>query len=269
MLAGVGVTLAVGVLAGIFSYGLLLDLVALWPFLLIPLGVWAYQLVRQPRRWRATALPPLLFLTWLVLAAGAHFSGWSALPSSSAELIGPTSSGVTRAYMSIKPASWLHVEGTEAGSLYRVGFIRRGGQVGAPIATESREEDLLQVTVAEADSPLWFLYAGWIAQLSANVGWELDLGGDIQADLRLVAVEALNASGQGMITLGAADGQAVVRLDGDFEVRLPEGVPATVTGATEVPDDWVAVEGGYRSPTAGEGWQISTVGGGSLIISQP
>ncbi|HEY7703775.1 MAG TPA: hypothetical protein VID03_02990 [Acidimicrobiia bacterium] len=269
MLAGVGITLAVGVLSGIFSYGLLLDLVSLWPFLLVPVGAWAYQLVREPRTMRATAIPSLLFLSWLVLAAAAHFSGWSALPSSSAELVGPTSEGVGSAYLSIKPVGWLQIEEGSGNSLYRVSFIRRGGQVGAPIATEAREEDLFQITIEENDSPIWFQYAGWAAELSSQVRWELDLAGDMRADLEGIEVGGLNANGLGVIALGIAEGPTQVRLEGDFELRLPADAPAAVTGVVEVPDDWVEIEGGFRSPEAGDGWQISRVGEGSLIISQP
>jgi hypothetical protein len=259
--------MAVGIAAGILSPGLALDIISLWPGL-VP-AVLAAGVVTWKKVWRRRvgAIPQLLAFTWLSLAAAAHFAAWAPLPSGAGELGGPpATAGPVR--MTVIQANTLVVRGS-ADELYRVGFLRRGGNAGIPTAEETTATSGLAVTVTDGGTTDWFRYQGWLLELSPLATWQLDLRGDIDADLSLLTISSLRLAGEGEVTLGRAGSEVAVAVDGDFLISMPPSFPATVTGAAQVPGSWEATGDGWRSPAAGEGWLITVEPGATLRVVEP
>lgn len=262
-----GFTVGVGgfaVLAGILSPALVIDLVSLWPGLAI--AVVSVPIVWGARRrsHRIQAVPPLLALTWIVLATAAHLSGWALLPSSAAELVGPeTMTGPVRLQVSLDGP--LVVRAGASGFLYQVRFLRLGGRVGPPVAEE--RQDPVEIRIEEEDGSPWFRFSGWRTELAVEPRWDLWLDpgpGDAEVDLTGLEVERIRVGGAGTVRLGGGAGS--MQVDGTYTVVVPQGVPVMVVGSAIVPDDWIASDGGWRAPVEGEGWMIEVGSGGSVAM---
>jgi hypothetical protein len=269
LVAAVVVAAGAGILAGVVPTGLVLDLVSLWPGLLPAALTGLVVVIFRRRSGRLLALLPLLVFSWLLLSSAAHLSGWGALPSSSVELAGPSRFDVSRAAMSLEIEGRVQVDGREQAALYEIDWIRRGGEVGPPIATERVQSELLAVMVQDRGSSLWFAYAGWSLHLARGPAWDLALRGDIEAELDSLLVAALVLDGTGRARLGVTNQEVAVTVSGDFEIVVPPGTPARVVGAAEVPPDWSEVPGGRSSPTEGPGYVFSPAPNASLRISYP
>ena len=258
----------VAVSASVLAPGILLDGISLWPGLVPVLVALLVTALRKGWRRRSGAIAPLLLITWILLVGAAHLSGWVALPSSSGELYGPTQ-GPELATVSIKPPGRLQVEAGAGASLYQVRFLRLGGPVGAPRAEEVTGLGGVSVTVTEDPPDPWFRFAGWILRLDPNRTWNLDLGGQVSGDLSDLAIGSLTLNGEGEVTLGLVDRPVAVSVMGAFQLIIPEGTAASVSGPVNVPEGWVATEEGFSSGVAGEGYVISVAAGGSLLIREP
>jgi len=255
----------VGLSANVLSPGLALDLISLWPGVLPGLAALVLVAVRKAWRRRLGALPPLLLITWMALAVAAHFSAWTALPSSSADLIGPTEfpEHVTLAAHS---AGILDVRVSDPGALYRVGFVRLGGQIGIAEAEEISSPLGLTVAIGDGGSTNWFRYAGWTLELAPRTQWNLSLSGDLDGDLSGLDLGSVSIQGEGRLSIGATDHPVPIAVRGDFSFLIPGGVAARVVGDADVPSGWQTTGDGFRSPVDGEGWVISVADGSSVVI---
>lgn len=253
-----------GVSAGVLSPGLLLDAIALWPGLLLPLAAAIFVAWKKGWRRRVGAIPPLLIVTWIGLTGAAHLGGWVALPSSFGELIGPQESPAL-ATMSISVNGRLSVAVSDSGHLYEVRYIRLGGPVGVPTAVETTTEGALNIAVRDGGTSAWFRYAGWRLGLQGATEWNLNLTGDVTGDLSQLSLGSLTLGGVGTLTLGEAAKATPVTVMGDFVINLPADAAATASGNVATPDDWSE----NVSPASGEGWIFSVAEGASLRINQP
>jgi hypothetical protein len=258
---------AVGMAGSVLSTGFGLDLISLWPGL-VPAAVAALVVtLRKAWRRRFGGLPSLLALTWLGLAMAAHLQGWTPLPSSTAELTGPST---TDAVVSLEANldGVLEVGPSALTSLYEVRFIRQGGGVGVPTARETTAGSDLTVELVDSGTTPWFRYSGWQLGLSTAPSWALDLSGrSLAADLASLSLTSLATEGEGWVRLGHVDAPAsfLVR-SGELEVSIPPLTPVAVTGAALVPASWEEVDGTHRSPSEGPGWTISVADGASVRI---
>ena len=256
----------VGVGSEVLSPGLVLDLISLWPGL-VPAAL-AAVLVSLRRAWRRRlgALPQLLTLTWLALGVAAHLDGWPPLPSSAAELAGPEN-GFTTGSLEVHLDGLIEVAAGENAALYEVGFIRLGGEIGLAEAEEVVLDEAIAVAVQDSGTTQFFRYAGWRLSLSPQPVWSLDLEGEIGADLTGLQISGVSAGGGGWLRLGTFDTSTPLEITrGDFEVTVPATTPVTITGNAQVPEDWVAVDGGYRAPVLGDGLVITVAEGASVFI---
>lgn len=266
VLVAVIVAGGVGVGSSILSPGLALDLISLWPGL-VPAAI-AAIVVSLRRAWsrRLGALPQLLALTWLALGVAAHLDGWPPLPSSAAELAGPSDTYESSA-LEVHLDGLLEVTAAESIPLYEVGFIRLGGAVGLAEAEEVTLEEAISVALHDAGTTPFFQYAGWRLTLSDQPIWNLDLEGEIGADLTGLQLSGISAGGGGWLRLGSFNTTTPLEItDGDFEVTVPVSSPVTITGEAQVPPTWIAVDGGYRAPAGGDGLVITVAEGASVFI---
>lgn len=266
VLVAVLVAGGVGVTSAILSPGLALDLVSLWPGL-VP-AVIALVVVSLRRGWRRRlgALPQLLTLSWLALGLAAHVDGWPLLPSSAAELKGPANTFASSS-LEVHLGGRLEVSAGGDPELYVVEFIRLGGEVGVVEAEEVSLEDSISVALQDSGTTPFFRYAGWRISLSTQSTWNLDLGGEIGADLTGLLLSDVTADGGGWLRLGSYTLTTPIELrGGSFAVTVPANSAVRIMGEARVPPTWVAINGGYRAPTAGEGLVISVVEGASLSI---
>lgn len=260
------IAVGVGISASVLSPGLALDAISLWPGLVPFLVALVAVLVKKSWRRRSGALPPLFLLTWMIVAIATHLAAWPPLPSSSAELVGPVAfeGPVT---LSVRTGGSLRVGEGDGGGIYRIGFIRLGGDVGVPAAEETATPSGLAVAVHDQGTTEWFRYAGWRISLQTAPSWNLSLGGDIVADLAGLAIGSLSLEGSGSVHLGGADRATPVAVRGEFSVTVPMTVPARVVGKAQVPEDWRATADGYEAPVPGDGWIIAVAEGASVVVA--
>jgi hypothetical protein len=259
--------LIAGVLGGVLSRSLALDLVALWPFALpavvaVPL---AFALGR--RSVRAHAVPGLLLFSWLVLAFAFHLAAVPWLPSAEADLIGPSATGpidlhadVGNGVLGVEPLA-------SGGAAYEVTPRRTGGSTGAPEAFEQQQPETgLAVILAESTTSPWYRFGGWDLGLANGPAWTLTLAaGRMDVDLTGLMVSRLVAEAMsGTVRLGTS--RAAVTITGDIRVVVPPGIPVEVIGEAVVPEEWEDVAGGSRSPVAGEGWRIEVTPGSTVEV---
>jgi hypothetical protein len=256
----------IGISANVLSPGLALDLISLWPGLL-PVAV-ALVIVATKKAWRQRmgALPPLLIITWIALAVSAHIAALEPLPSSSADLIGPTEfpDHVT---LSAHSPGVLEVRVNDRGTIYRVGFVRLGGQIGIARAEEVSTAFGLTVSIGDAGPTEWFRYAGWTLDLAPSTQWNLSLGGELEGDLTGLDLGSVSLDGNGELTLGPTDHPVPMAVRGEFDLHIRADVAARVVGSADVPNGWVTTADGFRSPVDGEGWVISAAAGSSVVIN--
>ncbi|CAN5235340.1 hypothetical protein BH18ACT5_BH18ACT5_13110 [soil metagenome] len=265
IMAGVlAVVTGLGVSARVLSPGLLLDAISLWPGLVPAQIAGIVVAIRKGWRRRVGAIPPLLLITWIGLTGAAHIGAWAALPSSNGELIGPElTPGL--ASMTIATEGRLLVSASVGPHLYAVRYVRLGGSVGIPQATETTTENALNISVRDGGNSEWFQYAGWRLALDQATEWNLNLEGDVAGDLSGVPLGSLTLSGRGTLTLGEAAKATPVSVMGDFVLNLPNEAAATASGNVDLPATWTD----NTSPGRGQGWIISVANGASLRINQP
>ncbi|HKY47028.1 MAG TPA: hypothetical protein VJQ79_03490 [Acidimicrobiia bacterium] len=256
----------IGISAEVLSPGLALDLISLWPGLMPAVAALGFVAVKKAWRRRMGALPPLLIITWIALAVSAHIAALEPLPSSSADLIGPTEfpDHVTLAAHS---PGVLEVRVHDRGAIYRVGFVRLGGEIGIARAEEVSTAFGLTVSIGDAGPTEWFRYAGWTLDLAPGTRWNLSLGGELEGDLTGLDLGSVSLDGNGALTFGITDHPVPVAVRGDFDLRIPADVAARVVGSADVPSGWVTTGDGFRSPIEGEGWVISAAAGSSVVIN--
>ena len=267
----------IGVSANVLSPGLALDLISLWAGLLPAVVALIFVAIRRAWRRRMGALPPLLLITWTALAVAAHLAALEPLPSSSADLIGPTGSPEHVTLAAHSPGV-LQVRVNDRGStdsagdplqpLYRVGFVRLGGQIGVAQAEEVTTPFGLTVSIGDAGPTEWFRYAGWTLDLAPQTQWNLSLEGELGGDLTGLDLGSVSVDGQGDLTLGPTDHPVPMAVRGSFELQIQGGVAARVVGSADVPSGWLTTADGFRSPVDGEGWVISAAAGSHVVISE-
>jgi hypothetical protein len=269
MAATFPIAVAIGILATVLSPGLVLDAISLWPGMVPAVVALFFVAIRRSWRRRAGALPPLLLLSWMVLAAGAHLAAWRPLPSSSAEIMGPVTSPQAIS-LAIHPEGRLELSVASASEgatpVYRVGFVRLGGEVGVPAAEEIANQTGLTVAVRDSGTTPWFRYGGWQLQLAPATQWNLSVGGNITGSLVGLDLASLSVEGSGAIRLGSPGHVVPVAVRGNLSLTIPTGSPVQVLGSAQVPGSWDRTAEGARAPVPGAGWLISVAEGATLVI---
>lgn len=268
LLVGLLIAGTAGVVGGILSRSLVVDLVAMWPLLAVVLMVGLIGWLRRRRR-RASAILPLAIFTALVLAAALHLGRWDRLPSAQARLTGPPASELSsETGLTAQVVGDLELGAAPDDVGYRVEPIMAGGLVGVPQATETSVDGEVTVELSAADAPSWYTFSGWRLELSPAIEWRLVLNGRITADLNEVVVTSAAVAGSGTLVLGAPGvGGSVIAMSGDFVVNIPSGVPVEVEGEASVPDGWETAGSVHRSPTVGEDpWRIRVEGDAPVRI---
>jgi hypothetical protein len=227
-------------------------------------------ILARGRRWgrvRVSGLVAVLSVMVICLFLTGHVLGWAAMPSAATGLNGPQAGSVTTGALSAHIEGPIEVGSGQSGFLYAVEPVRRGGDIGPPVATEQLQGPNIAVVLDPSPDPGLYTFAGWILDLDEAPTWSLSLGGEIEADLTRLRLTSLQLDGEGQASLGMAAESAVVTVSGDFEIALPPGVPARVVGQAVVPSGWVQSGDGFQSPTPGQGWVISVGEGSSLIVT--
>ncbi len=272
MVAAAVVSIAAGVVGGMLSPSVLLDVVSLWPLLLLAFLIAAALLpLRKRGPARIAAALPLLIITMLGASVVLHLSRWDRLPSAAANLVGPSAAEVAEASLSIDLGGDLTLR-AGSGDLYTVIPERRGGSIGVPEALESDfEEGPLFVLLRERDAGRWFRTAGWDLTLAADTLWTLAISSpNLQADLSRFSLRSVSLSGAGSITLPAPGGEGMqVTVDGEYLISVPSELRVEVTGAATVPGGWLPTEDGYRSPYDGPPIAIEVGPGATVEVRSP
>jgi hypothetical protein len=262
------VVILVAISLGFLSRSVLLDLLAWWPVWLVLLGL---ALLSRGRRWgrvRPSALVAIVSVLALGTFLTGHVRGWPVMPSATIGLNGPQAGSVGTGALSARIEGPLEVSSGQSGFLYAVDPIRRGGDIGPPVAVEQLQGPNISVALEPSPDPGLYTFAGWALDLDEAPSWSLSLAGEVAADLSRLHLTSLQVDGGGSVSLGAATADTVVTVSGDFELVLPAGAPARVVGDATVPSSWTASDDGYVSPAAGEGWVISVGEGSSLTVNE-
>jgi hypothetical protein len=262
------VLLLVAVYLGFLSRSVVHDLIAWWPAWLILLIL---VLLARGRRWgriRVSALVPVVWVTVFALFVSGHLLGWALMPSASTDLNGPQAGSVTTGALSARIDGRLRVGSGESGFLYAVEPLKRGGDIGPPVAVEQLQGANIAIDLENSPDPGLYTFAGWAIDLDESPVWSLSLGGEIEADLSRLGLSSLQLDGAGTASLGPVANNVVVTVSGDFEIIVPAGIPARVVGQAEVPFGWAEVSDGFESPTAGPGWVISVGQEASLTVTE-
>ena len=255
-------------LLGYLSRSVFHDFIAWWPVWLLLLGL---TLLARGRRWgrvRVMALVPILWVIVLGLFVTGHILGWPAMPSASTNLNGPQAGSVATGALSASIEGRLEVGTGQSGFLYSVEPVRRGGDIGPPVAVEQIQGANIAVAISPSEEPGLYTFAGWKLDLDEAPVWSLSLGGDVEADLSRLRLASLQLSGRGEAILGSVTDSVVVTVSGDFEVKVPADVPARVVGHAVVPAGWLQSSDGFESPVPGPGWVISIGKGSSLTVTE-
>jgi hypothetical protein len=258
--------LLVAAYLGYLSRSVIHDLIAWWPVWLLLVIL---LILARGRRWgrvRVSALVAIISLGAVALFVTGHILGWAAMPSASTDLNGPQAGSVSTGALSARIAGVLRVGSGQSGFLYAVEPLRRGGEIGPPVAVEQLQGANIAVHLEGSPDPGLYTYAGWEIDLDESPTWSLALGGDIEADLSRLRLSSVQLDGEGSVRLGLPTNNVVVTIAGDFELTVPPDVPARVVGQATVPTDWVQVDDGFESPVPGRGWVISVGQGASLSI---
>lgn len=272
LVAAVAVATGVGIFGGILSKSLVVDLVAMWPLLAVIVVAGTIGWVRRRKKeLRAGAILPLAIFSAVVLAVAVHLGGWSQLPSAAARLTGSPAADLSDpTLLTVHIVGELEVGPVTDGSGYRVDPMLRGGLVGVPEAVETSVDDAVAIRVMAADAPSWYMFSGWKLGLSPEVNWRLVLNGKIDADLSSIQIKSGAMAGSGIVTLGPPPpGGGSLVVAGEFRLTVPTDTPVRVSGAAEVPDDWVVSDTGATAPSSddgGDGWVIEVRGDTTVTV---
>jgi hypothetical protein len=253
---------------GFLSRSVLVDLLAWWPVWLALLGL---ALLSRGRRWgrfRPSALVAIISVLALATFLTGHVRGWPVMPSAMVGLYGPQAGSVVTGALSARIDGPVEVGSGQTGFLYAVEPIRRGGEIGPPVATEQLQGPNISVALEPSADPGLYTFAGWSLDLDEAPTWSLSLSGELEADLTRLRLASLQVDGAGSVALGAAAANTVVTVSGSFELTVPAGTPVRVVGDAVVPSGWTLTDDGYVSPTSGEGWVISAGEGSSLTVRE-
>lgn len=254
---------------GVFSRSIAADFLAWWP---VWVAVAIAAVILRHRtfgQFRAAGLVPLVATALTLLFVIGHLAGWAIMPSASQRLVGPATEGTATASLTANIDGALEVVGVDQPNLYLVGPAREGGQIGVPQASEETQGESTAVELIEPAEPGIYAFAGWDISLAAAPTWTVSLFGAIDADLRLLDLSGGDFDGSGTVRLGASSDRAIVTVSGDFELIIPEGAPASVTGVASVPDTWILTEGGAESAVGSDGgWDIVVTEGATVRISE-
>ena len=269
--AAIGVGLTAGLLGGVLSRTLVLDLLALWPLGgLVVVGIGLAWVFRR-RRPRLIAVPGLILFSWLVLGLALHLSGAGWLPSAAGDVIQSTPIDQPRAYLVVELDGSLSLRGSgDAG--YSLIPMKAGGRVGAPEALEQTSDGATSIVAVERDDSRWFEFRGWEVRLDPGPEWELELDA-LEADVDLSALRVASAdltASAGAVRLGAPlPAGSSIAAGGDLAISVPPSVPVTVTGPAVLPDEWESTDTGGRAPVDGTGWAIEVAPDASVTIETP
>ena len=261
--------LAFGVsIAGrVLSPSLVLDLVALWPMLILAIPGIVAAVLRPGSRLAGSG--PVMLLSWLLLGLALHLAAWGPLPSSAADVLAPVGGEADAAVVSftLDEGRATLREGRE----FAVSLERIGGRTGAP-TVEVAGADPVLFAIAATESGGWFRFGGVVVDLPPGPSWTVDVSAPVvDIDLSALTVDSVDVqAGAGSVVLGRPDGPTSVRIVGPLRVVVPEGVPASVTGPARVPEVWVSDGEGFRTADDGSGWIIEVgSSGGSVSITNP
>lgn len=262
----------VAVVGDILSSALVVDLVAMWPLLVlvVAVGLVAWWRSRRSGTPRAGAILPLSIISVLVLAVAVHLGGWDELPSAETRLVGPPPTELSSTVaLTAQIDGRLLVGAVAGGAAYTVDPILRGGGVGVPEAVETSVDGEISIEMQAADAPDWYRFAGWDLGLSPDLSWRLVLNGAMEANLSDLPVEALAAGGSGSVALGdPPDGGGSVVVSGAFALSIPAGAAAVARGEVVVPDGWDEDGDTVRSPADGAAWRIRVEGDTPVRITE-
>ena len=270
VLLGLAVT-GVGIVGGVFSRSLLLDLVSFWPGLILVMLVAAALYPFHRGQWsRLAAVVPLLVLTWLGSTIALHLAEWSVLPSAAADFDGPPVGAVAAGSMTLSTSGELLVTFETGSSLYAVEMMRRGGSTPPAKSLERVDADVAQVVIGERESAGWFATQGWRLKLARETIWNVDLdAGQVTADLSNGSLSSLRLAGAGDVQLPAPVGQVEVSVEGRFVIQLPADAPMSVIGTNvDVPAGWSTEDGESLSPASGDGYVVTVTEGASLVVRE-
>lgn len=252
---------------GWVSTALLADFVAWWPVWTLLLVLTLLSFSKRMGRLRLVAIVPVLISIALAVFVYGYFDRWSVYPSSSQELIGPDSAGVTSAALSARIDGPLTVE-DGSGFLYEVYPNLEGGSVGIPSASEQEQEGVLSIQLVPPVDPGLYSFAGWDILLDSAPAWALTLEGEVEADLSTMSLNSLQVFGSGTVSIPAVDAITSASIAGAFAFDVPSGVPIMVLGNATVPSSWIVSGDEASSPIEGEGWVISVAEGSSLTVTE-
>lgn len=262
MVAAAAVSITAGVVGGMLAPSVVLDIVSLWPLLVLSMLIAAALLpLRKRAPVRIAAALPMLLVSIMGASVVLHLSGWKQLPSSAANLVGPQAEGIGEASLTLDLGGKLTVRpgGSE---LYAVEIVRRAGSTGVPEALESQiEGGPFFVLLQEQDGGRWYQTAGWDLTLAPGPVWSLDIDSpDLDADLSGLRLRSLALGGGGTLALPPPGEQDVeIEVAGDFVVEVPDSVKVELIGEATVPGGWMDTGEGHRSPYGGAGLVITVV----------
>jgi hypothetical protein len=259
-LAGaIAVGLTAGLVGGVLSRTLVLDLLALWPLAaLVVVGgalAWAFR----RRRPRLIAVPGLVLFSWLVVGLALHLSGFDWLPSSAGDVVRSAPIAEPRARLVADLNGALPLHGSAQPGGYSLVPMRAGGEAGVPEALEQTTDGVASIVAVEREDSQWFRFRGWEAAVDPGPEWQMQLeSGEADLDLTALRVASVDlTSPTGSVTLGAPlpTGSSMA-VDGDVTITVPASAPVTASGPVELPEGWEATDTGGRAPEEGTGWVI-------------
>lgn len=260
-LAGV-CAVGASILGGALSPVVLLDLISLWPLAALALLVSGVALLRHA----SPALVPLSLLSVVVFGVGIYLSQWLPLPSSTADIVAVGVAPATGRIEADLPAGALSVRASDR-VVYAVRPLRSGGAAPAPAVLESQPGSSLHISTLARAEDRWFRFRGWRIDLSSATSWELFVSSpELDLDLDGLSVSKATVAGGGVIRMGVNQ-VTEIELAGVFELVVWPGSVITVFGTVDTPPDWVPIDGGFRSPTIGDGWTVTVAEGGSVKVT--
>ena len=253
----------------------LLDVVSLWPGWIITIWPVLIRRRRQMRyfrmaRPRAASAPPMILLVWLVTGLGLHLVGWDVLPSSAANLAGPSmGADIASATLDIRLDGDV-VLGSGAGHLYEVEPIRTGGQSAPAQGSEVRIDRDVTVRLREGPDSGWFGSDGWKVSISTSPEWTLMVeASSLEADLTGARLDSAQVIADGRIRLGAPAGDVPVHISGEVVLEVPSEASVELIGPAQVGSGWEITTTGKRYAGTGDSRYVLRVGSGSdLVVEQ-